>query len=112
MITSKEYKTQALSKRSRLISSIYKTDWTEFCINYYFNINGNSSDGFKVFLENYLDNTETVELRKNFGPLGEDRWHLDRIQITELKYELFRVGHLEKVNSTAKKILIYILIFR
>jgi len=97
MITSKDYKTQALSKRSRLISSIYKMDWTEFCINYYFNINGNSSDGYKVLLENYLDSTEIVELRKTFGPLEEDKWHLDRIQITELKYELFRVINLHDI---------------
>ena len=52
----------------------------------------------------YLDNTKIIELKKIFGPLEEDKWHSDRIQITELKFEFFRVINLHKLIQRLKKI--------
>ncbi len=72
MVTSRDYGSVTLARRSRLVSPIYKRDRLQYCVNFYFNINGKSRDGFKVVIENYLNNTEVDELRRKVGPFEVD----------------------------------------
>ena len=90
MITSEEFKTEQMKISSRLFSPVFEAKENKYCFDYYYNINGNDDDGFRISIEDYLSH-EIKHLRviKKETHI-EDKWYNDEIQL-EIQSEFFRV---------------------
>jgi len=97
MITNEKFETPSTSFRSRFISPVYSLDSVsiDICIGIKYNIFSSYNDGFRFFLENYIEPSEVIELRKVFGPLKINKWHSLEIQIRSLNFSQFRVNLFE-----------------
>lgn len=93
MVTNDKFKDDLSSTRARLFSPVYSlpSNDTKYCMSFKYSINGKSTDGFKVGIENYEDHRELEELAEIRGPLF-DRWHLGAVEINR-SYRLNRVRH-------------------
>ena len=84
IITSDKYDTVENSFASRLISPIYKPESPLFCFNFYYNIHGSTTDGFRILYQDYFDVDEKIPIRTFQGPLSEDRWYYGQVQMTDI----------------------------
>lgn len=94
MITNEKFETPIASFRSRFISPVYalNDEPLNVCLGVKYNIYSESNDGFKFFIENYIEPNEIVELYQARGPLKIDMWHSLEIQIKSLNFNQFRVN--------------------
>jgi hypothetical protein len=108
MITNEKFETPITAFRSRLISPVYSldSDSLNICIGIKYNIFSSYNDGFKLLLENYIEPSEVIELRKVFGPMKINMWHSLEIQIRSLNFSQFRVSLFE-LFCIFSKILIF-----
>lgn len=97
MITSDKFENSLNSFRSRFISPVYflEAGLSTFCVNFQYNIYGDSNDGFRLIIENYLNPNENSNLLVVIGPLNIDKWYQGLAQVSDLKYLQFRVILLE-----------------
>lgn len=96
MTKNENYANPTDSFRSRFISPVYRNDRNEpvnYCVSFKYNIYGNDSkDGFKFYLENYLDsNNDIIELWEKKAPLSIDKWYSVSLLMRNLKFKQFRV---------------------
>lgn len=89
MITSDKFDSDIGSYRSRLYSPIFKLKigQNRFCLSFKYNILTSSNDGFKVYVENYLYQSEYMLVFDKRGPLLEDRWYSTEVPVTNVTYE-------------------------
>lgn len=91
MITSENYMTTEDSYKSRLISPIYQPKNKEYCLSFYYNINTlKNKDGFRLFYQNYVE-AKDIHLKTVVGPLDEDRWFYEQIQLENLSSSDFYI---------------------
>ncbi len=65
----------------------------KFCFNYYYNIHGNTNDGFDVLFDDYVELKFSL-LKEIRGPLQIDKWVIDRIQLESEQFpSVFRVSY-------------------
>jgi len=78
-----------------LFSPLYKTSSDKICLTYYFNVNGKTNAGFKVFVEKNGEELEEVKTQK--GPYGIDQWNMDQVEVSYDSGSLIRVrSYLDK----------------
>ena len=92
MITSEKFNVSSF--RSRFISPVYTltNGQVDFCMNVKYNIFSNSTDGFRVVLENYLNPNENEVLFEIRGPLPTNMWYSDYIEAKNVFFNQFRVN--------------------
>lgn len=89
MIPSDKFDSDIDSFRSRLYSPVFKLQLNKdmFCFSFKYNIFTSSNDGFRVYVENYLIQTEFMIVFEKTGPLKEDRWYSAEISVKNISYE-------------------------
>ena len=92
MVTSDKFETTQAAFRARFMSPVYYLQNNpNFCINFKYNINGNGTDGFRIFIENYLNPEEHKIIFSIRGPLYVDRWYSKTVSVCGVTYSQFRV---------------------
>ena len=89
MITSDKFDSDIGSFRSRLYSPVFKLQHNQnrFCLSFKYNIFTSFNDGFRVYVENYLFQTEYMIVFEKTGPLKEDRWYPVEVPVNNITYE-------------------------
>jgi hypothetical protein len=91
MITSDKFENAIGSFRSRLYSPVYNRA-KDFCIRFQYNIYSQSDDGFRVYLEDYINPDDLNLIHTIIGPLPINKWYTALIEIKESVFNQFRVG--------------------
>ncbi|RMZ98070.1 hypothetical protein BpHYR1_045027 [Brachionus plicatilis] len=101
MITSDKFDSDIGSYRSRLYSPVFKLapSQDKFCLSFKYNILTASNDGFRVYVENYLFQSEYKLVFDKRGPLVEDRWYSTEVPVTNVTFKQIIVIFFEPIRG-------------
>lgn len=94
MITSEKFENSIGIYRSRFYSPVFQLPdgITDFCLSFKYNIYSSSNDGFIVFMENYLDASQKVEIFSvDKTRLKINKWYSVSVQVKDVTYPQIKV---------------------